>query len=160
LDENNDDSVLAETSNHLGGHLAPGTPLILLVEDDENDMLFLELALERTGLPARLAVVRDGQEAIHYLAGEGAYAERWANPLPDLVLLDVKMPKLDGFDVLTWLRAQPRFLQLPVVILSSSAEIPDLERARILGADEYRVKPPDFERLVQIVQELHVRWLR
>src|SRR5512137_241283 len=90
---------------------------ILLAEDDENDIFLMGRAFDRAGIPNPLFVVHNGQEAIDYLAGNGAYGRRDRFPLPGLILLDLKMPWMDGFDVLKWLRARPQFDELPVVVL-------------------------------------------
>ena len=135
-------------------------PPILLADDDENDVFFVQRALERSGLGNRLIAVSDGQAAVDYLAGRGPYADRNAHPLPALVLLDLKMPKMGAFDVLTWLSSRPEFEDLAVVVLSSSALEPDVRRARELGADDYQVKPQNFDALVGILRDLHARWCR
>ena len=132
---------------------------ILLADDDENDTFFLRRALTLCRLGNPLIAVHDGQEAVDYLAGVGPYADRGTHPLPGLFLLDLKMPKMSGFDVLVWLTTRPDFKELPVVVLSSSAEDSDIRRARELGADDYQVKPQEFESLVLIVRDLHSRWL-
>jgi CheY-like chemotaxis protein len=134
-------------------------PPILLAEDDENDAFLLKLALERTDVSRPLIVARDGQQAVDYLNGETPYTDRARYPSPAMLLLDLKMPRMDGFDVLTWLHAHPDFKALPVIVLTSSALDSDIEKARQLGADDYRVKPPKFEDLLQIIQELNGRWL-
>jgi CheY-like chemotaxis protein len=132
---------------------------ILLAEDDENDTFFLRRALVQSGVRNALIAVQDGQEAVDYLSGKGPYADRAAHPLPGLLLLDLKMPKMGGFEVLAWLSSQPDLKELPVVVLSSSGQDSDIHRARELGADDYQVKPPDFVCLVDIVRNLHSRWL-
>ena len=132
---------------------------ILLVEDDENDTCFLRRAFARSGLGNSLIAVQDGQEAVDYLAGIGPYADRASHPLPGLILLDLKMPRMNGCDVLVWLSTRPDFKELPVVVLSSSTLDSDIQRARELGADDYQVKPQEFERWVDIVRNLHSRWL-
>ncbi len=132
---------------------------ILLAEDDDNDVFFVRRALQQAGLANPLIVARDGKEAVDYLEGAGPYNDRARHPLPGLLLLDLKMPLLNGFDVLTWLQTRPELGYLPVVVLSSSDHDLDMQKARQLGADDYRVKPSDFQNLVQIVQELHSRWL-
>src|SRR5215213_4835322 len=93
---------------------------VLIAEDDPSDVFFLKRAFGLAGVPAVLTFVRDGQEALHYLDGESRYADRKAFPLPDLMLLDLKMPRLDGFDVLNWLRQQPGLKRLLVTVLTSS----------------------------------------
>ena len=132
---------------------------ILLAEDQPDDIFFMRSALEKAGIPNPLHVVRDGQEAIDYLEGEGQFANRDVYPLPRLLLLDLKMPRLDGFDVLDWLASCPELNDLAVVILSSSAMEPDRSRARRMGADDYLTKPSAIDELVKLVQDLHVRWI-
>jgi len=132
---------------------------ILLAEDDENDIFFLRRALARSGRGNPRSAVRDGQEAENYLAGIGPYADRASHPLPGLLVLDLKMPRMNAFDVLTWLSTRPDFKELPVVVLSSSAQDSDIQKARELGADDYQVKPQEFDGLVEIVRNLHSRWL-
>jgi CheY-like chemotaxis protein len=133
---------------------------ILLAEDNENDALLVRVALQKAAVLRPLVIARDGQEAIDYLAGQAPYADRARYPLPALLLLDLKMPRVNGFQVLAWLQERPDLAALPVVVLSSSAIESDIARARQLGADDYRVKPPDFQALVKIVQELSRRWLQ
>jgi CheY-like chemotaxis protein len=132
---------------------------ILVAEDDENDVFFLRRALKRLGLPNELIVVEDGQQLVDYLSANGIYADRNAYPLPGLLLLDLKMPRKGGFEVLAWLNSRADLAELPVVILSSSAQESDIKKARELGADGYQVKPQNSEDLVEIVRQLHARWL-
>jgi CheY-like chemotaxis protein len=132
---------------------------ILVADDDQNDVFFLRRAFQKSGLGHSVAHVPDGQEAIDYLRGEGDYSDRKRFPLPTLLLLDLKMPKVDGFDVLTWLKSQPAWQSLPVVVLSSSSREDDIQRARALGADDYRVKPADFDDLLALAQDVAARWL-
>jgi CheY-like chemotaxis protein len=132
---------------------------ILAAEDEESDRIILELAFQRAQLPHPLVIVRDGQEAVDYLSGEGRYADRSAHPLPALLVLDLKMPRMDGFDVLAWLTEQPEFKQIPAVVLSSSADELDMNKARQLGVREYFVKPHRLDELVRIAHEMQVRWL-
>lgn len=127
---------------------------VLLADDDENDLLLIQRAFARAGIPNPLRVVRDGQEAIWYLNGEGNYADRKKSPWPGLLLLDLKMPRMDGFDVLQWLQEPQHRKGLRVVVLSSSNEKSDVERAMELGADAYRVKTPSFDDLVWLQEEL------
>src|ERR1041385_1243796 len=132
---------------------------ILAAEDEESDRMILELAFERAKLPHPLLIVRDGQEAVDYLSGKGDYADRSAHPRPALLILDLKMPRLNGFDVLAWLAEQPEFKQMPVVMLSSSANELDMNKARQLGACEYFVKPHRLDELVRIAHQMQARWL-
>ena len=119
----------------------------------------MQLAFKKAAISRPLVIARDGQEAIDYLTGEGAYGDHAPNPAPALLLLDLKMPRMDGFEVLEWLDQRPDLEKLPVVVLTSSAFESDVKKARQLGADDYRVKPPQFENLLQIVHELKDRWL-
>lgn len=132
----------------------PVTPVILLAEDDPNDVFFMQRALAKAGVNVPLQVVKDGQEALDYLAGSGKYNNRVEFPLPSLVLLDLKMPFVSGFDVLAWIRLQPSLKDLPVVILTSSAEERDREKATELGAMAYCIKPPSRELVRQIADLL------
>ena len=133
--------------------------IVLLVEDDENDALLLERAFERAGLPRPLMIVRDGKEAIDYLRGNGEFADRQKFPSPSLMVLDLKMPRADGFAVLSWWRRQPEWRHLPIVVLSSSNQDRDLQRAMTLGASAYCVKPADLSYLVTAARGLRDRWL-
>jgi CheY-like chemotaxis protein len=127
---------------------------VLLAEDDENDVILMRRAFRTTGLPNPLLIVPNGQEAISYLNAEGIFADRRKYPWPCLLLLDLKMPLLDGFDVLTWLQKRRRPKDLRVVIFTSSNADADQLRAFALGADAYWVKPPDFNELLAIVRHL------
>jgi len=132
---------------------------ILLAEDDENDIFLMGRAFDRAGIPNPLFVVRNGQEAIDYLSGAGEYAQRDKYPLPGLMLLDLKMPWMDGFDVLSWLRSQPQFDTLPVVVMTSSKLQADVDKSRQLGVYDYRVKPHGFEDLVKLLDDVRKCWL-
>ncbi len=132
---------------------------ILLAEDDENDIFLMGRAFDRVGIHNPLFVVHNGQEAIDYLAGNGAYADRQKHPLPGLLLLDLKMPWMDGFDVLAWLRKHPQFNTLPVVVLTSSKLQADIDKSREMGVYDYRVKPHDFEDLVRLLDDVRLCWL-
>src|SRR5436190_5340755 len=104
------------------------TGVLLWVEDDQNDILLVGRAMEKMGIDPPM-VVRDGQEAIHYLSGQGKFADRGCHPLPWLILLDLKLPKRSGLEVLQWLRAQPELRRIPVIIFTSSKETSDINRA-------------------------------
>src|SRR5437773_1095550 len=123
-------------------------PVILHVEDDANDVVLVGLALKKAGAAASVQVVNDGEEAIEYLSGAGAYGDRQAHPLPSLVLLDVKLPRRSGLEVLLWLRARDDLRRLPVVMLTSSNQPVDVNRAYELGVNSYLVKPSALEDLV------------
>lgn len=133
--------------------------IIFYAEDEENDVFFLERALENSGLPHTLKAVPDGQQAVEYLSGKGAFADRSRHPLPVLILLDINMPKKSGLEVLQWLRQQPRLKSIPVVILTSSSRPEDMDKARLLGADDYLLKPSEPLKLQDVVKSLHARWL-
>ena len=132
---------------------------ILLVEDDEADILLMQRAFRNARIANPLIEVRDGQAAIQYLAGDGVYADRARYPIPFLMLLDLRLPKLSGFEVLEWIREQPEFGELIVVVLTSSVHVPDEARAHELGANSYLVKPGDFDELVELVKGIKGRWL-
>ena len=100
---------------------------VLAAEDEESDAMILRLAFQRAQLPCPLVIVRDGQEVVDYLIGNGVYADRRIHPLPASIVLDLKMPRMDGFDVLTWLAMQPDFREIPTVVLSSSPDPSDIE---------------------------------
>ena len=121
---------------------------LLLVEDSEDDLFFFKRLCKKAGLTAPLAVATDGQQAVEHLAE----ALKGAQPVPQLVFLDLKLPLRSGFEVLEWLRAQPAFARTTVVILSSSAEARDVERAYQLGAQGYLVKYPEAPVLLGVVQ--------
>ena len=133
--------------------------LILLVEDDPNDIILIKRAFEKTRITNPLQVVEDGEEAISYLAGKGRYADREKYPLPMLLLLDLKLPRKSGHEVLEWLRQQPILKRLTVVVLTSSQQSSDINRAYDLGANSYLVKPVTFDALVEIVKTLNLYWL-
>lgn len=135
-------------------------PCLLYVEDEENDAYLLQLWFRRMGTRQSLRIVEDGPKAISYLSTAGAAGEGGFDPLPCLVLLDLNLPGISGFDVLTWIRTQPRLKDLPVVIFSSSSKPEDQERARELGANDYVVKPVDMSRMTQTLQGLYDRWMK
>ena len=136
-----------------------GQPTVLLAEDDPDDVLLTQISFEKARLANPLQIVRDGEEALEYLGGEGKFANREKYPLPILLLLDLKMPKLNGFQVLEWLKSHPEIGHIPVAIMTSSAHDPDISRAYALGADSYLIKPPDAKALLALVQRLHAYWL-
>ncbi len=136
-----------------------GIKTVLVADDDQNDVFFLRRAFDKAGLPYPLHDVRDGQEAIDYLSGNANYQDRSQFPLPDLLLLDLKMPRMSGFDVLEWLETRQELSHLPVVILSSSDQPSDIEKAQALGADDYHVKPIHFDDLMELARKITSRWL-
>jgi len=126
--------------------------LILHVEDDDNDAILFARACERAGLPADLHRVADGEQARDYILGAGAYADRMKNPLPQILILDLKMPRMDGFEFLKWLRSEHLMTALPVLVFTASVSREDKSRALAEGANSYFVKPASFDALVQMVQ--------
>src|SRR6266576_4476924 len=132
---------------------------ILYAEDEENDVLFLKRAFKLVGSPHTLKAVPDGEQALEYLAGEGIFSDRTRHPFPDLILLDINMPRKSGLEVLKWVRNQSRYKLFPVLILTSSSRPEDMEKARQLGADDYLIKPSDPLKLVDVVRSLQERWL-
>ena len=136
-----------------------GRALILLCEDSREDVFLVRNAFAKAGLSHAIVEARNGQQAVNYLSGSGLYADREKHPLPDLVLLDLRMPLMDGFEVLEWLKTRGDLGWLPVVVLSASDSPADRESARKLGAHDYLLKPREWEDLVKAVQELHDRWI-
>ncbi len=131
---------------------------ILLAEDDPNDVLLIQRAFQKAGLKDSLKTVRDGEQAINYLAGREGFSNRSRFPLPFLLLLDLKMPGTDGFEVLQWVRSEPEFKRLLVVVLTSSNLQADVDRAYELGANSYLVKPVEFAEMVNMIQRFEAYW--
>ena len=133
--------------------------VILLAEDDDNHVVLLRHAFKEANFLNPLHVVRDGEETIAYLKGEGQYANRAEYPLPALLLLDLKMPRKNGFEVLKWIRQEPGLRALRVIVLTSSDGLQDVNLAYRLGANSFLVKPVDFEHFVAVVHALQGYWL-
>ena len=133
--------------------------MILLVEDNADDEALTLRALNKSKVANTIVVVRDGAEALDYLFCSGAYADRNPLDLPQVILLDLKLPKVDGLEVLRRLRAEPRTHMLPVVILTSSKEEQDLVNAYSSGANSYVRKPVDFNQFVDAIRQLGLYWL-
>ncbi len=127
-------------------------PIVLLVDDSRDDSLLMRVVFERAGFaqPPRFAF--DGMDAIAYLQGDGRYGDRTQFPIPTVVLMDLNMPRKNGFEALEWIRGQPAFRRLPVYILSGSSRPQDIERAYDLGANSYLVKPGNLDGLVQMAK--------
>jgi CheY-like chemotaxis protein len=125
---------------------------VLHVEDEPSDRMIIAASFEKAAPGVRLSAVIDGAEAIAYLSGQGVFKNRDAHPLPQLVLLDLKLPKKSGFEVLEWVKAQPGLKQIPVIVLTSSAESKDIDRALSLGASSYLVKTVDLKEMREIVR--------
>src|SRR6516162_6590255 len=137
----------------------PDQALFLLVEDDANDALLLQRAFHKANILNPLHRVLTGEEAIAYLSGKGPYKNRAEFPLPSLVLRDLKMPEVSGFEVLKWIRQHPSLRDLRVVVLSGSEDMRDVDAAYKLGANSFLIKPADFERFVEISQALSGYWI-
>jgi CheY-like chemotaxis protein len=136
-----------------------GMKTVLLAEDSEDDIFIMKMACKRTGIPHLLQIVKDGNMAMDYLSGHGAYADRTAHPMPDVIFLDIKMPKCNGHQVLEWVRAQPLLQNLPVVMLTSSTLRTDVDRAYKLGVTSYLQKIPDLAEFGQAVRVILKYWL-
>jgi CheY-like chemotaxis protein len=125
---------------------------VLFADDDDNDTYFFRLASEAAGLTNPLITFSDGQEVITFL-------ETRRHPSPCLLVIDLKMPRVDGFDVLAWLRSHPQEPGFPVIVLSASQQQADIQKAFALGAADYCVKPPDYNRLIRVVSQWKDKWL-
>jgi len=134
-------------------------PCILVAEDSADDVLILQKALSQSFIRPQLFVVKDGQECIDYLNGSGVYADRAQHSFPDLLLLDLTMPRKNGFQVLEWIRSRPGFKNLPVVILTCSQKLYDMTTAYQLGANSFLLKPPSQKDLSELSRFLPLRFL-
>lgn len=135
------------------------SPTILLVEDDQNDLYLVQRSFEKSRLVNPLQIVRDGEEAIQYLAGEGDYADRRRYPRPFLILLDLHMPMVNGFEVLRWVRSRREFGDIKIAVLTASADERDYRRAMELGANSYFVKPGSLEEFVNLMLRIQGHWM-
>ena len=133
-------------------------PVILLAEDSEDDVFIFRRAFAEAGYQTALQVVRHGEEAIAYLKGEGKYSNRAEYPLPSLFLLDLKMPRKNGFDVLEWIRGEPSLRGILVVVLTTSERVEDINRAYKLGANSFLTKPINFSEFRDMLNSLHTYW--
>ena len=131
---------------------------ILHVEDDPNDVLLVERAIKKCNAPVLLRSVGDGDKAVAYLKGDESFSNREQFPLPNLVLLDLKMPRKSGLEVLGWIRENAELKRLPVVIFTSSKHDQDINRAYDLGANSYLVKPVGFDSLLDTVKQIQAYW--
>jgi two-component system, response regulator len=132
---------------------------ILIVEDNEQDLALAQRALRKANVTNRIHVTRDGEEALQFLFCEGPYAERKIEDGPKVILLDLKLPKIDGLEVLQRLKSDPRTKAIPVVVLTSSKEQSDVVETYNLGVNSYIVKPVNFEQFSETVQKLGLYWL-
>ena len=137
----------------------PERQVILLVEDSEDDIAIIRRAFQKAEIHNPIHVLRDGEGAITYLSGTGKYSVRDEYPLPSLVLLDLKLPGMDGFEVLRWIRQTPGINSLRVVVLTSSDNIRDVNAAYQLGANSFMVKDLDFENSIELARLIRDFWL-
>jgi CheY-like chemotaxis protein len=132
--------------------------LILQADDDENDVVFLSYVFKNAGIPNPLYAVPDGQEVIEYLSGTGEFGNRADHPIPTLIFLDLKMPRMDGLETLQWIRAHPLFHSLTVIMFTASAGQQDINRAYQLGANSFVIKPSGTDELTTLIKSLHAYW--
>jgi CheY-like chemotaxis protein len=134
-------------------------PLVLVVDDNETDALFILRSLDNAGVKNPLRVVNDGEEFVDYMEGTGNYEDRKMYPLPGLVLLDLKLPKRDGFELLNWVRGHSKFSALPVIVLTATQELQDVNRAYQAGANSFLVKPMNFKDYQGLSDAITAFWL-
>jgi CheY-like chemotaxis protein len=134
--------------------------LVLVAEDNPDDALLLRRALEKAGIRARLKIVSDGEEMLLYLQGRGAFANRVTSPMPSLIILDLKMPRKSGLEVLEWIGNNPNIAVVPTIVLSASNLEEDVRAAYNLGANTYFVKPTTFEELVETMRMVESYWCK
>ncbi len=132
---------------------------ILLIEDDPNDVFLIQRAFSKAKIMNPIQTVKNGEDAISYLAGKDVFSNRERYPLPVLILLDLKLPRISGHEVLEWLRQQPGLKRIPVVVLTSSKQTFDINRAYDLDANSYLIKPVTFNALLEMVKTLNLYWL-
>lgn len=137
----------------------PEDAVILLAEDLTNDIILVRRALDKAAVKNPFHVVRDGEECLAYLHGEGKFGDRKEHPFPDILLLDLKMPRMDGFEVLQAIRGNKAFAALRIIVLTSSDQIFDINKAYTLGASSFLVKPHEFENLRAMMSTLSSFWL-
>lgn len=132
---------------------------VLLVEDNPRDVRLTQRAFKHAGLPHDLRVVRDGDEALLYLYREGAYAAPESAPRPDVVLLDLNLPRMGGHELLRRIKQDARFRQLPILVLTTSGRHDDVRLAYDAGANAYLIKPVEFSRFTEVIEQLGKFWL-
>jgi CheY-like chemotaxis protein len=131
---------------------------ILLVEDEENDATLLKMAFKKNSILNPVQWVKDGLEAIAYLNGDGIFDDRVRYPFPEVLILDLKMPRMGGLELLSWIRDHPKFKVIPTLIMSSSRQDPDIDKAYALGANTYLIKPSSFTELTDMIKLAHDYW--
>jgi CheY-like chemotaxis protein len=149
-----------ESGPNAGSRAAtPPLKTVLLVEDNEIDVFMMKHACERSGIPHQLQIVTDGEMAMDYLSGNNSYSDRVAHPMPDLIFLDINLPRHGGFDVLKVIRAKPAFKKLPVIMLSGSTQMDDVDRAFQFGVTSYMRKIPNQAEYEQTLRVILNFWL-
>jgi CheY-like chemotaxis protein len=133
---------------------------ILLADDSPDDVFLIRSAFKKNGFKDPIYVVSNGEEVLQYLKGESPYADRKRYPVPHLLLLDLNMPRLNGFEVLSWIRGRQEWMCLPVIVLTTSFYGPEIKRAYDLGANSFITKPPEFSHLLASLKEVGEHWLR
>jgi CheY-like chemotaxis protein len=133
-------------------------PTLLIVEDNEDDIFFMERIFKQMGARCDLRFVRDGVEAVEYLSGKGQFEDRAKNPLPTIILMDLKMPRMNGFEVLEWMQKQPEIKLIPTIVVTSSTMQEDVTRAYRAGANAVMNKPVDKDSLLQMLKTFHLYW--
>lgn len=132
---------------------------LLLVEDNEDDVFLMKMALEEAEIKNSLYVVEDGQQAVDYLSGVGPFGDRQAHPMPAIIFLDLRLPLKSGHEVLAWIRSQKALKDVVVIVLTSSNQPDDLKNSYALGANSYLVKPPTSEQLNDLAKAFKWYWL-
>jgi len=135
-----------------------GPPTLLIVEDNEDDIFFMERIFKQMGARCDLRFARDGVEAVDYLSGKGQFGDRVKNPLPTIILMDLKMPRMNGFEVLEWMQKQPEIKLIPTIVVTSSMMQEDVTRAYRSGANAVMNKPVDKDSLLQMLKTFHLYW--
>jgi len=138
--------------------LENGPPTLLIVEDNEDDIFFMERIFKQMGARCDLRFARDGVEAVEYLSGKGRFKDRVQNPLPTINLMDLKMPRMNGFEVLEWMQKQPEIKLIPTIVVTSSTMQEDVTRAYRSGANAVMNKPVDKDSLLQMLKTFHLYW--
>jgi len=131
---------------------------ILLVEDDENDALLVQRAVRKNLITNPIHWMRDGLEALDYLKGIGKYADRQKFSFPEVIILDLKMPRMNGLELLAWIKENPEYRVIPTIVMSSSRLDEDVARSYLLGANTFMVKPSDFDVLAKMIKTIHEYW--
>jgi CheY-like chemotaxis protein len=138
--------------------MAKDRPTLLIVEDNEDDIFFVERIFKQIGARCELRFARDGIEAIEYLSGHGGFKDRAKYPMPTIILMDLKMPRRNGFEVLEWMHNQPEIKLIPTIVVTSSTLQEDVTRAYRLGANAVMNKPVDKDSLLQMLKSFHIYW--